>query len=85
MGINSEKNNLIQWISETEDEGLIHRIKMLFETSPVNTNLSKEEKKAVDEGIRAIEKGEMKSHDEVKQLTKEKFSHLYRSIFLSIK
>ncbi|MFY8037064.1 MAG: hypothetical protein ACOVMQ_07850 [Cyclobacteriaceae bacterium] len=45
---------------------------------PVSLQLSTDEKKAIDAGIASIESGRSMTHDEVKEITRKKFSGLFK-------
>lgn len=79
MDIKAEKINLIQWLAGIEDAKIINQLKMLQitfqEKEPVA--LTKEEKAAIDQGLRSIEAGQTKTHEEVKNSTKNKYPNLF--------
>jgi len=70
MDIQTEKQNLMEWISKLEDESIIEDIKSLKENSSNWkdwwSDLSEEEKKGIEEGLRDIEEGRTYTYEQVK-------------------
>ncbi len=79
MDIQAEKINLIQWLAGIEDAKIINQLKMLQitfqEKEPVA--LTKEVKAAIDQGLRSIEAGRIKTHKEVTNSTRDKYPNLF--------
>jgi hypothetical protein len=75
MNIESEKKKIIEWISEIEDESTIEELKILRDVSVNGSdlwdNLSEEEKKGIDEGIKNIDEGRIVSYEDVKKEVKK--------------
>ena len=75
MNIESEKKKIIEWISEIEDESTIEKLKILRDVSVNGSdlwdNLSEEEKKGIDEGIKDIDEGRIVSYEDVKKEVKK--------------
>jgi len=42
----------------------------------VDYKLGKDEKIAIDQGLKSIEKGDVKPNEEIKRITKDKYPHL---------
>ncbi len=80
MNIQSEKLELIKWLAEIDDSRIIKQIKTLQRSieERVSPDLTDEEKSAIDEGLKSIDEGRMKSHDEVKKMTRGKFPNLFK-------
>lgn len=77
MDIQTEKLNLIQWLSSLSDKRVITQLLSIQESStgePVS--ISNEEKDGIDIGLKSISDGRSKSHEEVIRITKEKYSNL---------
>jgi hypothetical protein len=78
MNIESEKKKIIEWISEIEDESTIEELKILRDVSVNGSdlwdNLSEEEKKGIDEGIKDIDEGRIVSYEDVKKEVKKWFT-----------
>lgn len=78
MNIESEKKKIIEWISEIEDESTIEELKILRDVSVNGSdlwdNLSEEEKKGIDEGIKNIDEGRIVSYEDVKKEVKKWFT-----------
>lgn len=79
MDIQSEKLNLIRWLAGIEDIKLIHQLKVWQSSTEGNstTTLTKEEKSAIDQGLKSIKQGRVKSDDQVKQSTQDKYPDLF--------
>ncbi len=75
MNIETRKISLINWLSRLSDEKLISKIESLQqqETDWWNT-ISEDERKAIDEGIAQLERGEYYTHEEVRSRIKERFN-----------
>ena len=72
MDINfqNKKIELIQWLSTLNDESIIEKIMKLRESEKTDwwTEISKEEKKSIEEGIQDADSGRLKSHSEARKL-----------------
>ncbi len=75
MDIKEEKQNLIDWISKLEDESIIDEIKFLRDNYTNGkdwwSDLSEEEKKGIEEGLRDIEEGRIFTYEQVKDEVKK--------------
>ena len=68
MNIQAEKLGLIQWLTQLTDENVIAKIKALrSEKSDWWDDISIEEKTEIEEGLTQADKGEFKSHAEVRK------------------
>lgn len=78
MDIQTEKQNLMEWISKLEDESIIEDIKSLKENSTNRKDwwddLSEAEKKGIEEGLRDIEEGRTYTYEQVKDEVKKWFT-----------
>ena len=78
MDIKEEKQNLIDWISKLEDESIIDEIKFLRDNYTNGkdwwSDLSEEEKKGIEEGLREIEEGRIFTYEQVKDEVKKWFT-----------
>ena len=71
------KKSLIAAILQTENEEILEAIKNLLKIEDKVDfwdQLSREDQKAINEGIRQLEEGKSISFDEVKDLIKERFN-----------
>lgn len=75
--LQTDKLNIINWISELQDYSLVEKIKTIMSKSQ-ETSLIKEQKQAIDEAFDSIEKHGTKSHSSVMEETKKKFPHLFQ-------
>lgn len=71
MNIQSEKKKLIEWILGLKDESVIEEIKALKENSLNGSDwwdeLSEEEIKSIEEGLKDVEEGRVVSYEQVKE------------------
>lgn len=71
MGTEAIKLELIQWLSQLEDDETLHYLKIVKDSgSNKNTDwndLTSDEKTGVERGLQDIRDGKTISHDEVKQ------------------
>lgn len=79
MNIQTEKLDLIQWLTKVNDSRIIKQFMLLKRSNEedVSVNLSPKEKAAIEKGLQAIEEGRYKSHEEVSEVTKKKYRHLF--------
>jgi hypothetical protein len=73
--LQTDKINIINWINQLQDNSLIEQIKSMM-VSDVCL-LSNEQKNAIDEALKSIEKEGITSHNSVMEETKKRFPHLY--------
>ena len=78
MDIAAEKLNIIQWLNDINDKKVIHQLLSLKESFEENALVEKEVKDAIDLGLRSIEQGKLRLHDEVVDLTKDKYPELFK-------
>ncbi|MCG8322759.1 MAG: hypothetical protein MI921_24875 [Cytophagales bacterium] len=80
MDIQSEKLNLIRWLAGIEDIKLIHQLKVWQRSTEgkETTTLTEAEKSAIDQGLKSIKQGRVKSDDQVKQSTQDKYPDLFK-------
>ncbi len=75
MNLQTEKQNLIDWISQLKDESIIEDIKSLKENSSNGKDwwkdLSEAEKKGIEEGLKDIEEGRTYTYEQVKDEVKK--------------
>tara|TARA_R110000796_G_scaffold252645_1_gene390123 strand:+ start:5798 stop:6040 length:243 start_codon:yes stop_codon:yes gene_type:complete len=79
MDIQAEKRDLIQWLSGLNDLRMIKLVGALRKASEADSGskLTKAEIAAIDQGLRSIKEGKVKSHDDVMELTKKEFPNLF--------
>ncbi len=72
MNIQTEKLELIEWISRLNDSSIIHKLRQIKEDYSQSEDwwehLSKEEKASIDRGLKDIDEGRIHSYDEVRKL-----------------
>ncbi|MGM1055628.1 MAG: hypothetical protein ACQEWG_07085 [Bacteroidota bacterium] len=68
--IQNKKIELIQWLSTLNDESIIEKIMKLRESERIDwwEEISKEEKKSIEEGIKDADSGKLKPHSEARKL-----------------
>ncbi|NBP68991.1 MAG: hypothetical protein EBU52_09635 [Cytophagia bacterium] len=80
MNIQAEKLDIIQWLAQVNDITIIKKFMLLKnaneETEKVN--LSPAEKEAIDKGLQSLSEGRFKTHEEVIQITKDKYPDLFK-------
>ena len=65
MDIQATKLELMQLLLQTEEEGILVKIKALFKE---NTKISEEEKKSIKIGLDNAENGKLVSHSKAKNI-----------------
>ena len=70
MDLQNKKIELIQWLSTLNDKSIIEKVMKLRESEKTDwwKEISKEEKKAIDQGINDADSGKLKSHSEARKL-----------------
>ena len=79
MDVQAEKLSLIEWIAKLNDPAVLEQflaMRKAKEHRVVTT--SGEEKKAIQEGIQAIEKGEVFSHEDIQEETRKRYPNLFK-------
>lgn len=74
--LQTDKLNIINWVSQLQDASLLDKIKILMNTSK-ECLLSNDQKKAIDDALLSIENKGVFSHNIVMEETKKRFPHLY--------
>ena len=78
MDIQTEKQNLMEWISKLEDKSIIKDLKFLRDNFAKEKDwwddLSEAEKKGIEEGLRDIEEGRTYTYEQVKDEVKKWFT-----------
>ena len=80
MDIQAEKLDIIQWLAGINDSQVIRQLKALKKSAeeiPPAT-LSRAEIAAIDRGLQSIEGGLFKLHEDVMEVTRKKYPHLYK-------
>ncbi len=80
MNIQAEKLDIIQWLANVNDSKVIKQFVLLKRSNEEMTvvSLSQAEKDAVDKGLQSIKEGRFKSHEEVAEITREKYTQLLK-------
>ena len=70
MNLQNKKIELIQWLSTLNDQSIIEKIMKLRESERTDwwKEISKEEKKSIEQGIKDADSGKLKSHSEARKL-----------------
>jgi len=70
INIQNKKIELIQWLSTLNDESIIEKVMKLRENEKTDwwKEISKEERKSIENGIQDADSGKLKSHSEAKKL-----------------
>jgi predicted transcriptional regulator len=80
MNIQTEKLDIIQWLARVNDSRIIRQFMLLKKSNEetASVNLTSAEKDAIDKGLESIKEGRFKSHEEVAEATRKKYTHLFR-------
>ncbi|MCS6974161.1 MAG: hypothetical protein N2044_02460 [Cyclobacteriaceae bacterium] len=80
MNIQAEKLDIIQWLAKVNDSNIIRQFMLLKKSNEemASVNLTPAEKTAVDKGLESIKEGRFKSHEEVTEATRKKYTHLFK-------
>lgn len=75
MNLENRKINLINWLSTIQEEDILNQVeKIQKERSDWWDTISNEDKKAINEGLEQLEKGEYLTHSQVRSKIKERFN-----------
>ena len=77
MSITTEKQEIIKWLDGLNDETIIHQLTALKVSISDDTRLSTFEKEAINKGLESKSNGNIKPHEDVMHLTKQKFPQLF--------
>jgi predicted transcriptional regulator len=80
MDIQADKLSLIEWIAGINDRRIIRQFKSLQNSNQekVSVSLTSAEKSAIDQGLKSIDKGQVHTHESVKDSTKRKYPKLFK-------
>ena len=71
MGHEAMKLELIEWITQLDDDDTIEYLKLVKDSSSKNedwwTNLSSHQKKAIERGLNYVDEGNVMAHEDVKK------------------
>ena len=75
MNLEARKLNLINWISSIQEEETLSEVeKIQKEKADWWDNVSRKDKKAIEEGLDQLDRGEFITRDKVRNKIKEKFN-----------
>jgi len=75
MNLETRKINLINWISTIQEDSILEKVeKIQKEKTDWWDNISDKDKKAINEGIEQLDKGEHLTHLQVRSKIKERFN-----------
>lgn len=75
MNLENRKINLINWLSSVQEEDVLAQVeKIQKEKSDWWDSVSENDKKAINEGLGQLDKGEYLTRSEVRSKIKEKFN-----------
>ncbi|MDP2888300.1 MAG: hypothetical protein Q8P34_04935 [Bacteroidota bacterium] len=75
MNLETRKLNLINWISSIQEDTILDKVeKIQQEKTDWWDVISDKDKKAIDEGIAQLDKGEHLTHSQVRSKIKERFN-----------
>ncbi len=70
LDLQNKKIELIQWLSTLNDKSIVEKIMKLRESEKTDwwKEISKEEKKSIEQGIKDADSGKLESHSEARKL-----------------
>ncbi|MBN1951781.1 MAG: hypothetical protein JW801_11310 [Bacteroidales bacterium] len=75
MNLENRKINLINWLSSVQEENVLAKVeKIQEENTDWWDNVVEEDKKAINEGLEQLDKGDYLTRSEVRSKIKEKFN-----------
>ena len=75
MNLETRKINLINWISTLQEESVLEKVeKIQKEKIDWWDTTSEEDKKAINEGLEQLDRGEYLTHSQVRSKIKERFN-----------
>ncbi len=75
MNLEARKLNLINWISSIQEEETLNEVeKIQKEKADWWDKISRNDKKAIEEGLDQLNRGEFITHDKVRNKIKERFN-----------
>jgi predicted transcriptional regulator len=75
MNIETRKINIINWISSIQEEGILAEMERIQkEKADWWNTVSSEDKKAINEGLEQLDKGEFLTRSQVRNKIKEKYN-----------
>lgn len=74
MNIEARKINLINWISSIQDDTILEKLEMIQQDKDDWWDtISENDKRAINEGIDQLDRGEYLTHEQVRSIIKERF------------
>lgn len=75
MNLESRKINLINWISSIQEEELLNKVERIQrEKADWWDTISDKDKRAINEGLEQLDRGEFLTRSQVKSKIKERFN-----------
>ena len=75
MTLEARKINLINWISTIQEDNILEKVeKIQKEKTDWWDTISNKDKKAIDEGLGQLDRGEHLTHSQVRSKIKERFN-----------
>ncbi len=75
MNLENRKLNLINWISSMQEEEILRKVENIQkERADWWDKISKTDKKAINEGLDQLDRGELLTRDQVRTKIKERFN-----------
>ncbi len=80
MDIQSDKLELIKWLTEVDDVRIIKQFKILQQSNldKMASELTTREKSAIDQGMKSIAEGNVHRHADVLKAAKKKYPTLFK-------
>jgi hypothetical protein len=78
VNIETEKLSLIKWLEGIENSEIINQLLLLKQATENTFPVTALEKEWIDKGIKAIEEGRIKTHEQVNELAAKKYPSLVK-------
>jgi|GEM_PF-2239155 predicted transcriptional regulator len=72
-----QRHELIHWLENVQDVDTIHALMLLKRSWETSSQLSDQEKEAIDAGLTDLREGRLKSHGQVMDSAKVRFPGLF--------
>ena len=72
------KTHITELLATIKDERFLQSVNAMIQAYVADVSLSQEEKAAIDEGLKDIEEGRTRTHEQVKQNTKNRYPNLWK-------
>ena len=75
MKIEDKKLEIIEWLTQVQDESLLNQIDFLRKTDPLNlASLTEKEQQAIKQGLQELDEGKGIPHEKVMEDLRNKYT-----------